>query len=182
MLIGAEKLTQLLASSLEYWNNAVMRAELLQREALILLDQLKMWFRHLRTNSATSLMAGSRPGSELPSSTLAAGSWLGPGHVLVLVPSSLAAGSRAGAEILSSVSAGSGAGEEMLSPLCAVFFWQSSSSVTILSPSSAISVAARFSGGAAASRSTSPSCRLAGREASEAGDTRERIQGKISEL
>ena len=85
MLIGAEKLTQLLASSLEYWNNAVMRAELLQREALILLDQLKMWFRHLRTNSATSLMAGSRPGSELPSSTLAAGSWLGPGHVLVSI-------------------------------------------------------------------------------------------------
>ena len=52
-----------------------MSVELLQGEGL--LDQLNMWLTHLRTSSATSLTAGSRPGAGLPSSTPAAGSMTG---------------------------------------------------------------------------------------------------------
>ena len=105
-MIGAEKLTQLLASTAEYWNNTLMSAELPQREGLML-DQVKMCLKHLRTSSATlvlvmlpsSLAAGSMTGSgaELPVSTLATGSRLGVGPVVALLPSSLTAGSMTGA-------------------------------------------------------------------------------------
>ena len=99
-MIGAEKLTQLLASSVEHWNNTLMSAELPQREGLML-GQLRMCLKHLRTSSATlvlvlallpsSLAAGSRPRAGLPVSRL------GTGPVVALLPSSLTAGSMTGA-------------------------------------------------------------------------------------